>query len=370
MKKILFFICLMLFVVFNVSAEGVTSLSAQSAVLIEQSTGRVLFDKNCEKRMKPASTTKILTAICALEYGNLDDIVTVSKNAACQEGSSMYLNEGEKIKLEDLIYGLMLNSGNDAAVAIAEYISKDTIKFSKLMNEKAVDIGAYNSNFVTPNGLDDENHYVTAKDLALITASALENEKFCEIVKTRNKVITTENGNKKYLTNHNKMLSLYNGCIGVKTGFTKASGRTLVTASDNNGIKLIAVTLNASDDWNDHKKLLDFGNSRVRKINILDKEKEVFDAVVKNGVKSGVKLKCENGYSDIEIDGNKDKFELKYNVKKLKAPVMKNEIAGSVEVYKNGEKVFKTNLRSLESVDKIKKEKTFWNVFKRFLEIW
>lgn len=354
----------------NTYALNYSDISAQSAILIEQSTGTVIFSKNQDKQMKPASTTKILTAICALENGELSDVVTVSKKAADEEGSSMYIEAGEKITLEALVYGLMLNSGNDAAVAIAEHLSGDTIKFADLMNKKAKEIGVKNSNFVTPNGLDDENHYVTARDLAVITAYALNNPKFSEIVKTKTKIVLTENNVKKYLTNHNKMLSIYDGCIGVKTGFTKASGRTLVTAAEKNNIKLIAVTLNAPSDWNDHKLMLDYGFSKIEKISVLNNTDTVNKAYVKNGADRHVNLRCEYGYDEIVINDTNNKFEVKYNIRTLKAPVMKGEIAGKAIVLKNGEKVFETDLLAQEDIDKIIPKYSLWDIFKRFFEIW
>ena len=373
MKKTILIITMFLCVISFVSVKGMGNISAQSAVLIEQSTDTVVFSKNSDKKMKPASTTKILTAICALEYGNLDDVVTVSKNAADQEGSSMYIEEGETITLENLLYGLMLNSGNDAAVAIAEHISGNTAEFAKLMNKKAVEIGAKNCNFVTPNGLDDDNHYVTAKDLALITSYALDNEKFREIVKTKTKVVTTEEGVKKYLTNHNKMLNMYNGCIGVKTGFTKASGRTLVTASEKDGIIFVAVTLNAPDDWNDHVKMLNFGHENASRTMIINTTDVIGVASVIGGKSESVPLKCDKEYIGIKINGINNKYEVNYNINKLNAPVIANQKAGTATVLRNGVKVFETDLKTVKAVEKIKiieEKNTFFKIFKRFCELW
>ncbi len=363
-KIIIFLICFILS--FKVYAYADLGLSAESAILIETTTGKVIYAKNSEKRMKPASTTKILTALCALEYGNENDIVTVSKKAAYEEGSSMYLDEGEKLKLNDLVYGLMLNSGNDAAVAIAEHLGGTETEFSRLMNEKARETGALNSNFVNPNGLDDDNHYVTAKDLAIITAAALKNENFRKIVATKSKIVTTTQGNKKYLSNHNKMLSMYEGCTGVKTGFTKASGRTLVTSAQKNGIELIAVTLNAPSDWSDHKKMLDYGFMSVEKKILLKKGLCDKTASIENGVKDFVSLLCESEYSDIILKQKQDDYKTEYDIKSLKAPVMENEIAGKVKIFKNGILVHTTNLRASESIAKLKEKLTLWNMFKRF----
>lgn len=367
-KKFLILISLFIFVC-NCCVISTDALSASSAIVIEASTGKVIFSKNGEKRMKPASTTKILTALCALDYGNLEDIVKISQKAANEEGSSMYIEAGEKIKMENLIYGLMLNSGNDAAVAIAEHISGSEEEFSKLMNKKARECGVKNSNFENPNGLDSDKHYVTAYDLALITKKALENEKFRDIVKTRTKIVATESGVKKYLTNHNKMLAMYKDCIGVKTGFTKASGRTLVTAAEKNGVEIIAVTLNAPDDWNDHRNLLDIGFANAEEITVLTKGKTVGTAEVKNGISKKCSLVCKDGYKYIKIKNSNEKIDVKYSIGRVKAPVMKNEKIGKCYIYLNGKKIFETELLAAETIDGIKKENKFTDIFKRFFEL-
>lgn len=234
------------------------NLSAVSAVVIDAESGEILFEKNPEDKMGMASTTKIMTAIVALEKGNPKEIVKVSPTAAGVEGSSMYLKSGEKISLENLIYGLMLVSGNDAASAIAQHISGSEEKFAKLMNEKAREIGAMNTSFTNPHGLSDEKHYTTAYDLAKITAYGLRNSVFASIVSTKSKTVEREGLGRTTLVNHNKLLKSYDGCIGVKTGFTKATGRCLVSASYRNGLKIVCVTLNAGDDWNDHRKMSDY----------------------------------------------------------------------------------------------------------------
>lgn len=353
-KKLKLIVCVAIFFL-NVKCYASYNVSAKAYVLLEQSTNTVLSSKNMELRMKPASTTKILTAICAIENAKLTDIVTISKNAAYQEGSSMYLREGEKITLESLVYGLMLNSGNDAAVAIAEHIGGNVDKFSNIMNNKARDIGAFNSHFENPNGLDSTNHYVTAYDLALITSYAMNNEKFCEIVDTESKVIKSKDGISKYLSNHNKMLHTYEGCIGVKTGFTKKSGRTLVTAAKRDNIRIIAVTLNAPSDWNDHRKLLDNGFDMVSRKKVLDSGKVVDSVDVKGGVDTNVSVKCEEEYYGIEINGQNNNYDVVYKYDKLKAPVLNMQKAGKAMVYRNGKKVFETNLVTTYSVERKKR---------------
>lgn len=258
MKNIVIIIFMLSFIIepIKVYALGV---SAEYACVIEQDSGEIVYEKNSRLRHSMASTTKIMTAILAIENGGLDDVVTVSRNAMNQEGSSIYLRENDKIVMRDLVYGLMLNSGNDAAVAIAEHIGGSTDAFAKLMTAKAVEIGAVDTQFKNPNGLDADGHYTTAYDLALIARYAMCNSEFKNIVSTKSKKIVTQNNQAEiYLSNHNKMLKIYDGANGVKTGYTRATGRCLVSSAQRNDMSFIAVTLNAPDDWNDHKNMLDY----------------------------------------------------------------------------------------------------------------
>lgn len=235
-------------------------VSAQAAILMDVASGRVLYEKNADEKKPIASITKIMTAIIAIEHGHLDDMVTISRDAARMEGSSIYLKEGEKMKLHHLLYGLMLRSGNDAAVAIAEHIGGSVEGFAVLMNEKAQYLGMTNSHFVNPSGLDAKDHYSTARDMAKLTVYALRNDVFKAIVAT--KAIQVPNPGEKWdrkWYNKNKMLHFYAGADGVKTGYTSRAKRTLVSSATRNGQQLITVTLNAPDDWNDSTALLDYG---------------------------------------------------------------------------------------------------------------
>ncbi len=233
------------------------SVGGASKIVMEQSSRRVLYDVDGNVRRYPASTTKILTALCVLENCTLSDIVEVPKEAEGVEGSSLYLRCGDKISVEDLLYGLMLRSGNDCAVALAIKTSGSVDNFVEIMNEKALEIGAENSHFVNPHGLHDDNHYVTAYDLALICAKAYEGEDFCRIVSTKKRKIVV-NGEDRYIANKNKMLSSYSGANGVKTGYTKRSGRCLVSGAKRDGMQLISVVLNCPDMWIDTVRMLDF----------------------------------------------------------------------------------------------------------------
>lgn len=216
----------------------------------------MLYEQNADAKMLIASTTKILTALVAIREGDLNAVVTVKKDATLTEGSSMYLKEGEQLTLETLLYGLLLCSGNDAAVAIADAVGGSQADFVKMMNETARELGMENSSFANPNGLDDENHYSTARDMACLACAAVKNETLVRIASTRTVTIGG-----RTMTNHNKLLSYMNGCIGLKTGYTRAAGRTLVSCAERNGQRLVAVTLQDGNDWADHQSLYDYGFS-------------------------------------------------------------------------------------------------------------
>lgn len=228
-------------------------VSAEACIVLHADSGRVLYEKNADQRMLLASTTKIMTALVALEHCALDETVTVRPEWAAVEGSSMYLKAGETYTMEELLYGMMLASGNDAATAVACHTAGDIPSFAALMNEKAAELGMTGSSFENPHGLDGETHYSTARDMAVLAARAMENENFVKIVGTHSTTI-------KGLTyvNHNKLLTMCDGVIGVKTGFTKAAGRTLVSCCERDGLRLICVTLHAPDDWDDHMRLYDW----------------------------------------------------------------------------------------------------------------
>lgn len=299
-----------------------------------------------------ASTTKIATCITAIENGNLSDVATVSKNADNTEGSSVWLETGEMMSLENLLYGLMLSSGNDAAVAIAEHISGNTEEFSKLMNEVAFKAGAKNTNFTNPSGLDIENHYTTAEDLAKITAYALNNSKFREIVSTKEKNIPWQGHEwDRKLKNHNKLLSMYDGCDGVKTGFTKKSGRCLVSTALRNGIRLIAVTLKAPDDWNDHVKMLDYGFSLLSTCRVTEKGREHGSISVLNGIKPKIKCISENDYTIPKLFN--DKIDINNVIAtSVEAPVKEGSVIGYTDVTLNGKKIKRINLITGEECEK------------------
>lgn len=279
---------------FSARAESTApcpSVSAESAVLIEAEGRGIVAGKNAHVPMPMASTTKIMTALVALSLAEADTEISVDASAVGVEGSSVYLTEGEVLTLEQLIWALMLESANDAAVAIAVGLCGSVEQFADEMNRMALEIGLRQTHFCNPHGLDDEEHFTTAYELALITCEALENELLRRIVSTRRATIPhTGSDVTRLLINHNKMLRLYEGCIGVKTGFTKRSGRCLVSAAERDGVTLIAVTLNAPDDWNDHKTLLDHGFSLLESVTLCDDGDFRLPLAVVGGIENYVML--------------------------------------------------------------------------------
>ncbi|MFO1441758.1 D-alanyl-D-alanine carboxypeptidase [Bacillus sp. Bva_UNVM-123] len=319
------------------------SVSARSAILMEQSSGRVLFEKDAHVRSRIASITKIMTAIIAIESGQMEEIVKVSENAVRAEGSSAYLIPGEKIKLEDLVYGLMLRSGNDAAVAIAEHVGGSLDGFVYLMNKKAEEIGMVNTHFANPHGLDDhENHYSTAYDMALLTRYAMNNDEYKKISSTKihRTPHPTESWEREW-KNKNRLLEMYEYCTGGKTGFTKRAKRTLVTTATKGEMDLIAVTLNASNDWNDHIQMYEMGYRTYHFAEILSKGtiKDVKDPFYKQ------KVYVTHGFNYPVYDEERELFRIEYQLKKPRkdwkdGKVIPN-IVGKAIVYFDNEPITK-----------------------------
>ena len=241
----------------------VSALSAEKAIVLDATTGRALYEKNADERSLIASTTKIMTALIICQRCNVLDRVKIPTEAVGVEGSSMYLKEGEVLTVQELLYGLMLRSGNDAAEALAIYCGGTVEGFAELMNDKARELGLRDTHFVNPHGLDAPGHHSTARDLAVLSAYAMADPIFARTVGAKSVTV-----GERVLTNHNKLLWQLSGCEGIKTGYTKAAGRILVSSASRDGRRLICVTINAPDDWDDHKALLEEGFSRyeVRRI--------------------------------------------------------------------------------------------------------
>lgn len=373
MKKIVSLLLILCLIILPLPKVSALSLSAKYACLIDAQTGQVLFEKNGYTEHSMASTTKIMTALLAIENSTPQEIVTVSANAAGTEGSSLYLKSGEKIAMGDLLYGLMLESGNDAAVAIAEHIGKSTDDFAQMMTKRAHEIGARQTAFKNPNGLDAEGHHTTAYDLALITRHAMKNPVFAEIVATKRKTTDGASGSTiRSFYNHNKLLSLYTGCTGVKTGFTKKTGRCLVSSATRDHVSLICVTLNAPDDWNDHKRLLDYGFSVQKAKPLIMKDMVLKSLPVKNGSSKTVELLAADDFfiSHNETEGL-SKWRLDYMLPaSVPAPIPEGAQIGRIKIFYEDELLKEIELVSAVSVDYIvPPEPGFWEIFKRLWKI-
>lgn len=345
--------------------------SAVGSCVIEGSTGRVLFEKNKDKKLAMASTTKIMTAITAIENcEDLDEKFEIPPKAVGIEGTSLYLRKGDVYSTRDLLYALMLISGNDASVAIAEHVAGTTSEFVTLMNEKAKEIGATNSHFANTHGLDEDGHYTTAYDLAKITAYALNNDTFREIVSTQStKIVNSKEGQEepRYLRNKNKLLFKLDGCIGVKTGFTNDAGRCLVSAIERNGMRLICVVLNCGPMFVESATLL---NSCASIYSLVDVT-SLYDYKRKVKVLDGRKKESLIGtresfiYPLSEYEKNNLKFE--YNLPEaLQAPLKKGEEVGEIKVFLNNNLLFSEKVYTIEEI----KPKTILQRLKEFAGNW
>ncbi len=316
---------------------GAVETSAASAALIEQSSGRVLYEQNAGQERLIASITKIMTAITALEHGDKTREYTVTVQDMA-EGSSMYLKPGDVLRLEELLYGLMLASGNDAALAVAHCVSGSVEAFVELMNETARHLGLTHTHFVNPNGLDAEGHYSSAGDMAALAAYALQNQDFRRIVSTASITIGD-----RYLANHNKLLRMCEGCIGVKTGFTKAAGRTLVSAAVRDGMTLVCATLNDGNDWNDHMALLDYGFANYHMEMAAPAGRVLASTLVREGTAVTVPLAAAEDLRYPITDDEQLTVVARVPLS-VPAPVVPGQVIGEVCAYLEGEEVAKVDL--------------------------
>ena len=357
MKKIIIYI-LIIAVVFSSGipafADGI-ELSAKSAILMCADTGDVLYEQNADTKMNIASITKIMTAILVIE--NCDDLnakVKILPECCNIEGSSMYLEAGKKYAVKELLLGMMLASGNDAAASLACCISGDIESFAKLMNEKAQELGMTNSCFKNPHGLDEDGHCSTARDMAVLMSYCMKNKDFCDIASCKSADI-----GKLTFVNHNKLLWTYEGCIGGKTGYTETAGRTLVSCAERNGMKLVAVTLGAPDDWNDHAKLFDYGYNKYKLTNFSHDDFKL-DVPIISGEQKSMPLVPEN---DILILTEADAIiKARFEIPRLIfAGASKNEKAGAIKVFINGELAVEENLVYTDDVkNDISQQLSLW----------
>ena len=334
---------------------SVSALSAEKAILLDAATGRVLYEKNADQQSLIASTTKIMTALVVCEQCNVLDRVRIPKEAVGIEGSSMYLQEGEVLTVQELLYGLMLHSGNDAAVALAIYCGGTVEGFAQLMNDEAARIGLVDTHFVNPHGLDAPNHHSTARDLATLAAYAMENPIFRQTVSTRTVTI-----GQRSLRNHNKLLWQVEGADGVKTGYTKAAGRILVSSATRDGRRLVAVTINAPDDWADHAQLLNSGFLEFEMQQILRSGDCLGTVEIIGGDDSHAELLAAEDFSYPLAAGEKVTYA-HGGTGFVYAPVVEGAEAGEIWVLVDGKAVKKIPVRYGATIEREPEEETsFW----------
>lgn len=374
MKKLISSIlCVILFVTavpIASSAENseIPDISAESYVLYCADNGNIITSKNEHKKMKPASTTKLMTTLITLEEAAASDKQVKFTKEMTAEGSSMYLEVGNVVTLRDLAAGMMMASGNDAANAVAVTVAGNSEKFAERMNERASQIGMKDTHFVTPSGLDNENHYSTAYDLALLMSYALENDDFAELTSQKSATVNFIKPDDKKTTyaNHNKLLSLYDCCIGGKTGYTIAAGRCLVSAAKKDGLTLVCVTLNDRNDWNDHISLYDYGFSNFACFESKDTD-YIFDVSCVGGTADSTTVVGEKDIKLVVPASDKENIVRKvYCDSFLYAPIKENQSVGVIEYTLDNDILASNNLIAMKTVNSKKENK---NIFTRIKEL-
>ena len=356
-------------------------INSRSAVVIDRKSKAVIYGKNDNVKKAMASTTKIMTAMVVIQNTNLNNIVEISKKAAGTGGSRLGLKAGDKITVKDLLYGLLLRSGNDCAVALAEYVAGSVQEFSNLMNQNAQMLDLNNTHFVTPHGLDEEEHYTTAYELAILADYALNNEVFAQIVNTKSYTINI-NKNSKTLNNTNELLGNLNGVYGVKTGFTNGAGRCLVTSIKRGNLDVICVVLGADtkkDRTRDSAKLIEYTFNKYEEIDIKEKIKESFE---KWNEINGNRINIEKGESSkLELTlndkdkiftypiekGTEDNINIEINANlKLKAPVLENTNIGKIKVYYNAKELLEIDILNINKINKKRIKNYMSDIFKNY----
>ncbi len=375
MKKIAVFCCVLsaFFALFTVKTKGLdaNSVSAKASVLICMDSREVIFEKNKDLKLPMASTTKIMTSLILAEQPDLSKEVIVTSEMLIVEGTSMGLKAGDTVSYKDLLYGMLLSSGNDAANVTAFALGKSLKGFAVLMNKKAKEIGLENTSFVTPSGLDDENHYTTAYDLAILSAVALKNPVFKTVCSSKTATVYFGNPKVKYtLTNHNKLLGDYEGIIGVKTGFTKKSGRCLVSAAERDNKRVIAVTLNAPNDWDDHKKLLDYGLDMVESVTYDNLDFNDTLPIISSEADL-ISIKAQSAEFCL-LKSSKDKIITKtYLPQFVYADISVGQTVGKIEYYLNQNCIASSDIISLADAKIFNKKNSFKKRFATYFNaIW
>lgn len=337
--------------------SGAVSTAGSSCILVDADSGRILYESNPDEKRLIASTTKLMTALVAAEQlPDLSQTVTIQPAWLQTEGSSIYLRAGEEITLEALLYGLLLESGNDAALSLACICAGSEDAFAALMNEKAAELGMKNSSFSNASGLNGDRHYSTARDLAKLAAACLKDQTVAKICATKSITL----GGRTF-ANHNRLLSLCEGCIGMKTGFTKRAGRTLVSAAKRNGQTLIAVTLNDPDDWRDHMALYDYGFERYHAKQLCRTGELVGSVPVTGSLVRFVDVEAGGNFYYPLAEGESAEVQVEY-ARSHEAPIQKGELAGKLVYTLAGKEIGTVDLRYAESVhrDVFPEDETLW----------
>jgi D-alanyl-D-alanine carboxypeptidase (penicillin-binding protein 5/6) len=334
--------------------DPLPSVTARSAIVMEARTHQVIYERDAHAARFPASTTKIMTLIVALEKGNLDDVVTVSSHASGTEGSTIWLEPGDQMTLRELLYGMMLRSGNDATVAVAEHIAGSVDAFAALMTQKAHEIGAVDTNFENANGLPSDNHYTTAYDLALITAYGYSLPGFEEIVSTKEISFPWVKDDTHLLRNENQMLWLYEGGNGVKTGYTMDAGRCLVSGAKREGVQLVSVVLDSNWMWNDSILLLNYGFSHLAHVTLLHQGETVGEVKLRGSTRKKLPVcTAENVVMPVIEGKTRENFTTSAELPAvLPAPVAKGDVVGRLHIYEDGQEVDAVDLVASQSAER------------------
>lgn len=345
-----------------------TSTSARACIIIDEDSGRVLLSHNADEALPMASTTKVMTALLALELGDLDAPVTCSRNAFGVPGTSIYLSQGETLSLRDMLYGLLMASGNDAAAAIAEHIGGTQEDFCAMMTARAQELGCQNTVFLTPHGLPCEGHYTTAHDLALIARQAMTIPLFREIVSTRRATIPWEGRSyDRVLNNKNRLLSTYEGATGIKTGYTRKAGRCLVFGAERNGMRIIGVVLNCADWFDEAARLMDLAFSRYESVTMLSQGDCVRELPVLSSGGKTVEAVLAADLRGVVHQGTQPDVTLLLDAQELEAPVQQGQVLGVIRISEQGEVLAEVPVIARESVARDDFAARWWRCWEQWL---
>jgi len=375
MKKILIFIITFFLLLSYVNAETDITPNSKSAILIEQSTGSILYEKNPDEKLAPASMTKVMSMLLimeAIDSGklNMTDVVTISENASNMGGSQVFLEAGEKYSVEELLKGVAIASGNDAVVALSEKVAGGVEEFVNMMNKKAKSLGLKNTNFVNPHGLDAENHYTTARDMSIMAKELLKYPKILEFTSVYEYYMPKPDGSTTWLVNTNRLVRFYEGVDGLKTGFTSTAGYCLTATAMKNNLRLISVVMGVetSDKRSgDTVNLLDYGFNTYKLKLIMSKDKELGKVRIENGKKEyGTVVLTENATELLKATDKDNKYTFNIKIaKKIKAPIKNGDKIGTVEIIDNEGNIEKEcNITIKESIQKA----NLWDLYKRNLK--